>query len=146
MDLDIILLLAQEAAPATDGLPAWAKYILGPLGALVLMGVYAYWTEKKRIPQFVAVLDQKDKVIKELQTKNESFRDKCEEDKEKLRASFETKEKILERDVQDWRDRHTKEKAVRAWYQSQAQQLADDVGEKLKPPPDIDKTHYGGED
>lgn len=143
--MDFLLLLAQDAQ-ATDGLPVWAKYILGPLGALVLMGIYAYRIEKVTKPAYKKIIDDKDALIEEARKKLHDFRDKCEADKEELRAKFEVKEKVLERDVQDWRDRHTKEKSVRAWYQAQAEQLADDAGEKLKPPPDIDKTHYGGDD
>lgn len=150
MDIDFIFLLAQgadaAATPATDGLPVWAKYLLGPLGTLVLMGVYAYWTEKVRVPKFQEVFTNLEERIKAANQRNEAFRTKCEEDKDAMRKAWETKEKLLEREIADWRDRHTKEKSVRAWYQSQAQHLADDVGEKLKPPPDIDRTHYGGDD
>jgi len=141
--MDWFLLLAQDAH--VDALPVWAKYLLGPLGTLVLMGVYAYWTEKKRVPQFIIVIAAKDGLIEHLQSKHEDFRDRCESEKDQMRRDFAVKELGLERDVQDWRDRHTKEKSVRAWYQAQAESLADDAGEKLKPPPDIDRTHYGGD-
>lgn len=143
--LDLILLLA-EGAQVADGLPAWAKYILGPLGALVLMGVYAYRNEKITKPAYKKIIDDKDVLIDVGRKKLHEFRDKCDADKEEMREKFEVKERVLERDVQDWRDRHTKEKSVRAWYQAQAEQMADEAGEKLKPPPDIDKTHYGGDD
>lgn len=148
MEFDIVFLLAgtvEHAAPP-DGLPAWAKYVLGPLGALVLMGIYAYWTEKVRVPKYQSVFAGLEERIKSANERNEKFRDKCESDKEKMRTDFDVRETSLEREIADWRDRHTKEKSLRAWYQAQAQQLADDHGDELNPPTDINRTHYGGED
>ena len=42
------LLLLAEAAQG-GALPDWAKYIMGPFGALVLLGIYAWRTEKHHL-------------------------------------------------------------------------------------------------
>jgi hypothetical protein len=135
--LDVIVTLAQSA-DATDGMPQWGKYALGPLGALVIMGAYAFYTEKKRIP---GVVDQ----IKEAQKALENIRDEHKKETEALRAKFETEEKTLEKEIQLWRDKHTKERSARVWWQSKAEGFAKQLGEDSGIPPDIDKTHYRDE-
>ncbi len=131
---DVLLLLAEAAATA-DGLPGWAKNRLGPLGALVLLGVYAYYTEKKRIP---AVVEQ----IKKAQMDLTTLRDDHKVETNELRTKHEADEDKLRDDIQEWRDRHTKERGARAWWQSKAEGLAKQLDIEVGIPPDIDKTHY----
>lgn len=131
--IDVFLFLA-EAATA-DGLPGWAKFLLGPLGALALLGIYAYYTEKKRIP---AVVEK----IEKAQTDLTTLRDEHKVETNELRTKHEKEEDKLRDDIQEWRDRHTKERSSRAWWQSKAEGLAKQLDIEVGIPPDIDKTHY----
>jgi hypothetical protein len=133
------LLLLAETAAATEGLPPWAKYILGPLGTLVLLGVYAWHTEKKRIPTVIVQIKEAQAALTILRDSHklemEALRTKCDEDEDKLR-----------KEIQKWRDKHTKERSTRAWWQSKAEGFAKQLGEDSGIPPDIDKTHYQDDD
>ena len=135
--LEMLIVLAQ-AADSTDGLPAWAKYILGPLGALALLGIYAWHTEKKRIPQVIEQIKQAQKELTQL-------RDDHKKELETVREKGEAEERRLEDEIQKWRDKHTKERTTRAWWQSKAEDFAKRLGEESGIPPDIDKTYYQGD-
>lgn len=132
--MDFLLLLA-ETAPATDGLPPWAKYILGPVGVLVLLLVYAWRTEKFRIPDVI-------KQIQEAQAALQLLRDSHKAEMQELREKGEADEDKLRAELQVWRDKHTKERSVRAWWQSKAEGFAKQLGEESGIPPDIDKTFH----
>lgn len=130
-----LLLLLAETAPAADGLPPWAKYILGPVGALALCVVYAVYTEKKRIPAVIAQ-------IKDAQAALTILRDSHKEEMNKLRTKCEEDEDKLRKELRLWRDKHTKERSARAWWQSKAEGFAKQLGEESGIPPDIDKTFH----
>lgn len=146
MDMTLFYLLAetQPAAPSPGAaMPEWLNFILGPLGALVLLLVYAWYTEKRRIPKFQSLIEGFKADLQALQVSKDSLMSTHSIKKDSLRSAFDDERKELETKIEEWRDRHTKEKAVRAWYQAKAQALAEDAGEQLGPPPDIDRTHYG---
>jgi hypothetical protein len=129
------LILLAQTADATEGLPPWAKYVLGPLGVLVLLLVYAYRTEKHRIPDVIVQIKAKDDAIQLL-------RDSHKSEMEALREKHDSEEDELRKEIQTWRDKHTKERSVRAWWQSKAEGFAKQLGEESGIPPDIDKTYH----
>jgi hypothetical protein len=134
-----LLLLLAQTADATEGLPPWAKYILGPVGVLVLLLVYAWRTEKHRIPDVIKQIQTAQAALQLLRDSHkgemDALRKKCDEDEDKLRKEIAT-----------WRDKHTKERSVRAWWQSKAEGFAKQLGEESGIPPDIDKTFYRDDD
>lgn len=145
MNLFYLLAETQPAGPppAAAAMPEWLSYVLGPLGALVLLLVYAWYTERRRIPKFQSLIAGLKTDLQALQVSKDSLVSTHSIKKDSLRSVFDDEKKELTDKIEEWRDRHTKEKAVRAWYQAKAQALAEDAGEQLGPPPDIDRTHYG---
>lgn len=131
--LDMLLFLAQVApADPHHDLPAWAKYVMGPFGALIILGVYAWRTEKHRIPEMSAMLAAEQARVKALYDENER-------EKDELRAALEVKIGKVENELRVCREKYTKERATRTWWQAQAR--AHGVQEPL--PEDIDKTSFG---
>lgn len=131
--MNLLLFLAQE------GLPDWAKLVLGPLGALVVMGVYAWHTERTRIPELRAEARARDQALAQA-------RKECAAEKQALMDVADREEAALEAELRAIRGKLTKERALRAWWQRGAQDMATRAGEELPPiPTDIDSTFYGGE-
>lgn len=142
--LTYLLLLAQSdlnstAAQSVDGMPFWAKLLVGPLALTAGLVIWTFYTETKRIPRLSTML-------REEQKENDSIRDKCNEEKEKLRAHYEDREAKLRIAYRKCRDKYTKERSARAWWQSQAANFANQLGTKANIPRDIDKTSYGALD
>lgn len=119
-------------------MPEWLKLILGPVGALVLLAIYAYYTEKKRIPAVIKQIQDATAALAILRDDHkkemDALRDKCEVDEKELRSA-----------IQEWRDKHTKERSVRSWWQAKAEDFAKQLGAESGIPPDIDKTYYRDE-
>lgn len=135
--IEVLFQFAAVVASAAEGLPDWAKYVLGPTGALVLLAIYAYVTEKKRIPSLI-------KQLLEAQHKIELVRIDGKEEVSALRTKTEKRETQLETTITEWRDKHTKERTVRAWWQSKAEDAYQQLDKEVGIPPDIDKTYFGG--
>jgi len=146
--MHLFYLLAQTPPPGhppppSGGMPEWLSYILGPLGALVLLLVYAWYTEKKRIPKFQTTIDGLAGKLDAAQKAQAGLGVAHRSELAGMRTAHEARKTELTDKIEEWRDRHTKEKAVRAWYQAQAQSMAEEGGKELGVPPDIDRTHYG---
>ena len=116
----MLLELAQAAAESADAMPSWVKYVLGPLGALVLLLVYAYYTEKVRIPALR-------KQIKELRNQVDETRDLSSIKKSTIRRTADERESELESEVGRLR-------AARAWWQAKATGAFKRLKEDLTPP------------
>ena len=114
------LLLLAQSADSTDGLPSWAKWILGPLGALVIMGVYAYRTEKHRMPKLAQLLLDE-------QNKNDKLQKENEKEKDELRADYEGRLEKAKDELTACREKYTKERASRAWWQASAEAKGVDI-------------------
>lgn len=120
-------ILAQTAdlASQADMLPDWAKLMLGPLGLVVACLVWIIYTEKMRIPRLVEKLEGE------------------QDEQDELRKHYESREEQLRAELTRCRDKYTKERAVRAWWQSKAEGFAKQLGTDSGIPPDINKTSMG---
>jgi len=145
--IDLVILLADTAAEATadPAIPSWGKYVLGPLGCLVLLLIYAVYTERYRIPKFEGLLTSKETSLKEVRTELETLRDKNSLRQEEIRKEAEAREDELEAEVRRLKDKIAKEKSARAWWQAKATGAFKRLKEDVSIPEDIDKTHYGGD-
>lgn len=142
--LTYLLLLAQSdlnttASQSVDIMPFWAKLLVGPLALTAGLVIWTFYTETQRIPKLVGLL-------REEQKENDGLRDKCNEEKERLRAHYEDREYKLRIAYRKCRDKYTKERSARAWWQSQAANFANQLGTKANIPRDIDGTSYGALD
>lgn len=145
--MDWIFPLAQAAADSTD-VPTWAKYVLGPLGALVLLGVYAIWTERYRMPEIKRLLLAAQAKLEvrcprertECEKRCHRSQEDCDDQRRKMRIKYETNEKKLEAAQSAVRSRYFKEKTRRIWWRQKATDLAEKHGEPVpKMPRDIDQ-------
>lgn len=113
-----LLLFAQEVAKTAEGLPYWLQLVLGPLGVLVVLCIYAYRTEKHRIPTL-------SKLLAAEQMKNDTLRDDAEkkEDilRQQMRDEYEPRLTQLGGELKTCREKYTKERGLRTWWQAQAQ-------------------------
>jgi len=127
-----LLLLAQEAAQAAQAsggeLHPWAKYILGPLGALILLGIYAWHTERTRMPKLASLLLTEQK-------KSDTLRDECDAAKKELRTKHSEELALMN-------EKLNKEVRARIYWQTHAEALG---AEYDSIPKDIGRTAFGGE-
>ena len=142
MNYTLMILLADTAKVTEDALPSWGKYVLGPLGCLVLLLVYAVYTERYRIPQLHTVIKGMKTRLCEMQERLDALGEKHSIKKDEIRAKAETREDELEVEVRRLRDKISKEKSARAWWQAKATGAFKRLKEDLSIPEDIDKTHY----
>lgn len=137
--MDLLLPLAQAASDAST-IPEWAKYVLGPLGALVLLLVYAIYTEKYRLPELKKLLVEYQTKIGERCPRG---RFECETIRGKMRKAYEAREDKLEKRLRNWMSRHSREKTRRIFFQTEAHRLAKQAGEDTpKLPDEISATSY----
>jgi hypothetical protein len=144
--MNLFLLLAEnadKAAQAADTMPGWAKYVLGPVGALVLLIVYAVYTEKYRMTAIKKVIDDLKDELKEARNDLDTFRDTNSIKKDEIREKAEAREDELEVEIRRLKDKIAKEKSARAWWQAKATGAYKRLEEDLSIPEDIDKTHFG---
>lgn len=144
--MDFLFLAAEAAsAPQVNQAPdGWMAMILGPLGALALSVGWIIWTEKYRIPKFGKIIDGLTAKLEAAIASRDDLRDKQSLNKEELRDKFEVREKELEKSISDWRSRHTKEKALRVYWEALARQkYKADGKEAPEPPTDAGTTLYG---
>jgi len=144
---DLMILLADTATKtaADPTIPSWGKYVLGPLGCLVLLLVYAIYTEKYRIPKFEGLLKTKDDALKEARDELSTLREQNSIKREEIRDKAESREDDLEAEIRKLQAKVAKEKSARAWWQAKATGAFKRLDEELSIPEDIDKTHYGGD-
>jgi hypothetical protein len=142
--MNLFYLLAQTppSGPPPPAPEGWLSYVLGPLGALVLMIVYAWYTEKKRIPKMQVAADDLAAKLEEAGKAKTALEAGHRAELDGLRKYHDARKAELTEKIDEWQARHTKERGVRAWYQAKGQALAKDAGKQLGPPPDIEKTHY----
>lgn len=134
-----LTLLANADTVDASGLPWWAKYLLGPLGTLVLLIIYAIRTEKVRIPKLIELLEAEQK-------ENDDLRDKVATVEKATRVEMQVHVANLTTRLRRCRDKYTKERSTRTWWQAKAEAAYDRLGEKSGIPKDIDKTSYGSLD
>jgi hypothetical protein len=134
--LDALFVLAQAVPDVTDGMPPWMKYVLGPLGALVLMGIYAYHTEKHRMPKLSGMLIAAQAEAKKIDTD-------CDDAKAKMRKAYEAREEKLRKQVDQWKSRHSRENTRRIFWQTTAIDIARRAKEpEPKMPTELTRTNY----
>jgi hypothetical protein len=141
------LLFAAEAATApqtTQAPDGWMAMIVGPVGALALSVGWIIWTEKHRIPRFGKLVEELTAKLESAIASRDDLRDKQSINKDELRDKFDAREKELEKTLSDWRSRHTKEKALRVYWEALARQKYKAAGEDApEPPKDAGTTLYG---
>ena len=134
-----LLILAAEASAqpvVDDSMPFWLKAVLGPLGALILLGFYAYRTETVRMPMLSGFLEE---ARAELKTEQIA----CEKAKASLRTAYEAREKALLHRLQCWMERHSRERTRRVFWQTSATDIARRNKEEApKLPRDLGATSY----
>jgi len=126
------LMLAQAAGDATDVMPTWAKLVVGPLGALAGSIAWIIYTERVRMPRLTGLLA--------------TTQEKVETVRKVLEDKMEAREERLQIAVRNCRNKYTKERTARVWWQGKALDFAERLGEKTGIPQDIDKTSSGALD
>jgi len=150
MYIPILMVLAEAAARAGEpppGIPEWAAPVLGPLGVLVLFGIYAWYTEMKRIPKFNQIIEGMTTKLYEAQDKYEKLRDQQQADIKTMRDEWQQREDAAEKKARDelraMRNKHTKEQSQKSFYFAMATEAYDQLGKDMpKMPTDIDKTQF----
>ncbi len=99
------------------------KYVLGPLGALILLGIYAWRTETVRLPKLVALLET-------AQSETRQVRKDCDGAKGKMRKLYEQREEALREQLDRWKARHARENTRRIFWQTTATDIARRNGEE----------------
>ncbi len=117
-------------------MPAWMKYLLGPLGLTIALAFYAYRTETVRLPKLVTLLEKAQEETKQAdKDKDEALAN--------LRKGYEAREKALRKRLNAWMARHSREKTRRIFFQTECSALARKHGEEEpKMPSEISATSY----
>jgi len=146
MNLVFLLLLAEDTATA---MPEWMEPVLGPIGVLVLLLIYAWYTEKKRLPALVEQLKvcqaKKVALLKDRETDLNTLRATHKVEQEELRSSLEGRENAVEEKASKSAAKLAKERGLRIYWEGVAQSLCKQHEEEIpKPPDDVSTTFYGG--
>lgn len=143
MNLEPLLLLAEGTKPD------WISMVLGPVGVLVLLLIYAWYTEKKRLPSLVEQLKacqaKNVSLLKDRETDLDAMRAEHKLELEKLRSDLEERENAVEDKVDKAAAKLSKERGLRIYWESTTAALCKRHDEEIpKPPDDVSTTFYGG--